>query len=46
VSNPIIIHVTGDETQGFAIEGYDTATRGRHVLRLERVVAVEAPPSA
>jgi DNA polymerase III subunit epsilon len=37
--------VTGDEAQGFAIEGYDTATRGRHVLRLERVVAVEAPPS-
>jgi DNA polymerase-3 subunit epsilon len=35
--------VTGDETQGFAIEGYDTATRGRHVLRMERIVAVEAP---
>ena len=34
--------VTGDEAQGFSIEGYDEATRGRHVLRLERVVAVEA----
>jgi DNA polymerase-3 subunit epsilon len=34
--------VTGDEAQGFSIEGYDTASRGRHVLRLERIVAVEA----
>ncbi len=35
--------VTGDEAQGFAIEGYDTATRGRHLLRMDRIVAVEPP---
>ncbi len=38
--------VSGDDTQGFSIEGYCTATRGRHVLRLERVVSVEFPPAA
>ena len=36
--------VSGDDAQGFSIEGYCTATRGRHVLRLERVVSVEFPP--
>ncbi len=34
--------LTGDEAQGFAMEGYCVTTRGRHVLRLERVISVEA----